>query len=255
MSVQKALRGWLVGFLSTRATGLGSCLAAALVLGACSGDDADIDASEAAQTGTPEIGVISDLDDTVIPPSNPEGSKPPYPGVATLYQILETRRNGQPGDVYYVTARTPERVVEVPAWLEEHGVPGGHIDTGTSGNPFVARPEKIRDIKAILARTGTQKFVLFGDTSHVDPEVQQAILAEHGDRIAAAIMHKVTQTVSPDRVEGLSLVHNYAEAAAALYAKGVINKTEARKVMRAARAEGLDLTTAQMEALLESAPH
>lgn len=231
---------------------------AAVGLFACSGAEEGADTGEGTDraesmvTGGPEIGIISDLDDTVIPPSNPEGSKPPYPGVAMLYRILETRRNGQPGDTHYVTARQPERVVEVPAWLEQHGVPTGPIETGTSGNPFVARPEKIRDIEGIFSRTGEQKFVLFGDTSHVDPDVQQAILRDHPERVAAAIMHKVTN-ISEERVRGLSVVTNYAEAAAVLYGKGVINKTEARKVMRAAKDEGLEITPAQIEELLDAA--
>ena len=38
---------------------------------------------------TIELGIVSDLDKTVVPPADPDLSKAPYPGVTRLYQILE----------------------------------------------------------------------------------------------------------------------------------------------------------------------
>lgn len=202
-------------------------------------------------SGNPgEIGVLSDLDDTVIPPSTPDLDAAPYPGVATLYDILEHRNNGQDGDVYYVTARGPDRVVDVPEYLADHGVPKGSIDTGVSGVPSVARAEKIRDAKRILDRTGAQKFVLFGDTSHVDPEVYKSLLSSHGDRVAAVFIHKVNAMVNPARVEGMHLHESYAEVAAILYEKSILTKAEALRVMHTAQDEGLALTDAQISDLL-----
>jgi len=58
-------------------------------------------------------------------------------------------------------------------------------------------------------------------------------------------------TVDMAKLEGLHLVDNYAEAAALLRQLGVINKTEARSIMRSARDQGLAITTAEMDALLE----
>jgi len=198
-----------------------------------------------------EIGIISDLDLTVIPESTPDLQHAPYPGVATLYSILEKRNNGLDGDVYYVTARGPERVVDVPDYLAEHGVPKGSIDTGIGGVPGIARAEKVRDAKRIFERTGTQKFVLFGDTSHVDPEVYKTLLGSNSDKIAAVFIHKVNATVNPDRVEGMHLHESYAEVAAILYELSILTKAEALKVMHAAQDEGLPLTDAQITALLD----
>lgn len=210
----------------------------------------DDDTSELDATGKGELGVVSDLDDTVIPKAKVDLSSAPFPGVRALYDVLEHRRKGKDGDVYYVTARTPDRIDGVPAYLEKHGVPGGDIATGTSTLPWVAQPEKVKDIEAILAKTKTQSFVLFGDSSHKDPEVYKEILAKHPDRVVAAFIHKVNKTVSPDRVKGLHLVESYAEAAGILYRVGALTKTEARSVMKAARDEGLAITDAEMTALL-----
>jgi phosphatidate phosphatase APP1 len=93
--------------------------------------------------------------------------------------------------------------------------------------------------------------VLFGDSSHRDPEVYQTILDLYPERIVAVFIHKVNQTVAPDRVEGLHLHESYAEVAAILYGYQVITRTEAKSVMVAAAQEGLTITEAEMEALLD----
>ena len=227
-------------------------LALGFSLAACSASPSDPDSSEAADlTAAPEIGLISDLDDTLIPKATVDLSKPPVPGIAALFDTLEHRKSGKDGDVYYVTARTPARVADVPAYLATNGVPAGPIETGTSGAPFIAIPEKEKDIEKILAATGTQRFVLFGDSTHVDGFVQQNILAKHPDRVIAGIILKATPTVAPAEVKGLHLVNSYAEAAAVLYGLGTITKTEARAVMKAAQDQGLAITTAEMNALLD----
>lgn len=207
------------------------------------------------QQGAPplvEVGVVSDLDKTVVPPATPDLSQAPYPGVSTLYQILEHRHDGAPGDLYFVTAREPADVVDIPDYLEQHHVPAGPIATGVSGFPWLARPEKVKDISAVLDATGAQKFILFGDSSHVDPEVSQDILALYPERILAVFIHKVNATVSPNRVEGLNLHESYAEVAALLYGYGAISRDEALSVMIAARDEGLPLTLAEMDAMLDA---
>ena len=198
-----------------------------------------------------ELGIVSDLDKTVVPPANPDLSTPPYPGVTTLYQILENRNGGKAGDMHYVTARQPEMVTEIPAYLAEHGVPAGPIETGISGLPWVAQPEKIADVSRILDATGEQRFVLFGDSSHRDPEVYKAIVEAYPERIIAGFIHKVNTTVSPNRVEGLHLHESYAEVAAILYGYTVITRDEALCVMQAAQDEGLAITEQQMETLLD----
>lgn len=234
-------RVWLVGIFG------------AALLAGCTGDLEDSSASsEAAVTTTEDIGIISDLDKTVIPEAEPDMSEPPYPGVTALIELLEHRRDGDDGDVYYVTARTPESSAGVPAYLEEHHIPAGHLDTGTSGVPWIGQAEKVRDIERILAATGTQRFVLLGDTAHRDPEVYKEILAAHPERVIAAFIQKVNANVPAERVEGLHLHEGYSEVAATLYEMKIITRAEARKVMQSAKSEGLAITSAQMDALLDA---
>ena len=196
-----------------------------------------------------ELGIVSDIDKTVLPPEGDTGLPPPYPGVVALLHALERTTAG---DVHFVTARQPEGIVDIPAWMDLHGVPKGPIETGVSGVPWIAQAEKVRDISRILDARAGQRFVLFGDTSHRDPEVYAEIRAAHPDRIAAIFIHKVNATVSASRVEGMHLVANYAEAAARAFGDRLLTEDEAREVMTAARADGLDLTDAEIDALIDT---
>ena len=104
--------------------------------------------------GDREQGIISDLDKTVIPPEdNLALPDAPYPGVTRLYQILEFGQAGtmQAGDMNFVTARNPERVVDIPDWLELQDIPTGPIHTGLTGVPWLAQAEKVRDITEVLS--------------------------------------------------------------------------------------------------------
>lgn len=197
--------------------------------------------------GGVEIGIVSDLDKTVIPHAEPDLSEAPYPGVTRLYQILE---GVDLGDMHYVTARSPDRVTEIPAYLEAHDVPAGPIETGISGLPWVAQPEKVKDISGVLDATGGQAFLLFGDSSHRDPEAYQEIQGLYPERIVAGFIHKVNATVSEHRVEGLYLHESYCEVAAILYGLDVLSRAQALEVMRSAQAEGEAIDDDAIEALL-----
>ena len=197
-----------------------------------------------------ELGIVSDIDKTVLPPETAAGMPPPYPGIAAMLRTLE---GATAGDVRFVTARTPDGVVDIPAWMAMHGVPAGTIDTGISGQPWVAQPEKVADISRILDATGDQPYVLFGDTAHRDPEVYKEIRAKYPTRITEIFIHKVNTTVTASRVTGMHLVNNYAEAAAIAFGKDLLTEAEARAIMNTARTEGLAITADEIDALIDAA--
>jgi len=200
-----------------------------------------------------EIAIISDLDRTVIPVHSGGLPSAPYPGVAALYTELDLGAGGTPGDMFYVTAREPEALTGIEAWLESHGVPAGPIEPGVSGVPWFARPEKVADITAILDARSDQSFVLFGDSNHVDPEVMADVLAAHPDRISAALLHDVSGIDPADVPPGIRLYAHYAEAAAVLLELGLVDEAAARRAMGSARAEGLSITQAEIDQLVADA--
>jgi hypothetical protein len=196
-----------------------------------------------------ELGVVSDIDKTVLPPETAAGLPDAYPGVAALYTALE---GSAPGDTYYVTARAADGIEGLAGWMEEQGLPAGPIDTGISTLPWVSQPEKVSDIARIFDAHPDQRFALFGDTSHRDPEVYREILGRYPGRVAAVFIHKVNQTVSPDRVDGMHLVEHYAEAAAIGFGLRLLDEAAARDVMTRARDEGLEISAAEIDALLDA---
>jgi hypothetical protein len=194
-----------------------------------------------------EVGIISDIDKTVLPPHDihAAGPKPsPYPGVVTLYTELE---GATPGDMTYVTARTPDLVTEIPDWMADHGLPVGPIETGV--NMWTSQAEKVRDIRRAMDANPDQSFVLFGDSSHRDPEVYAEILALYPTRVLAVFIHKVNN-VNPARVTGMNLITNYAQVASRLLELNILDEPAARRAMEAAQAEGLAITDSEIDGLL-----
>jgi len=198
-----------------------------------------------------EIGLISDLDRTVIPPYEDVLPAEPYPGVTALYNELEYRNLGYPGDAYYVTARGEEELAGIPEWLEQNGLPAGPIETGGTADYWAARAEKVADISAILDAHPDQTFILFGDSNHVDPEVFQDVIELYPGRIEAALIHLVNNA-NPDRLVGLHPFDNYARAAAILFGQGILSESVARGVMMAARYQGLDITLSEIDELIQN---
>lgn len=91
---------------------------------------------------------------------------------------------------------------------------------------------------------------MFGDSSHRDPEAYNEIVAKYPGRVKAAFIHNVSRSVTPQRMEGLYLIENYAEAAAILFREGVLDEAGARRVMANAQLEGLESTDAQINELI-----
>jgi hypothetical protein len=197
-----------------------------------------------------ELGIVSDIDKTILPPETAAGMPPPYPGIGPLLTTIE---GTMLGDVHYVTARTPARIVDIPPWMAMHGVPEGSFDTGMSGIPGIAQAEKIADITRLFDSTPGQRYVMFGDTSQRDPEVYKAIRTAYPTQIASIFIHKVDATVDMTRVEGMHLIDNYAQAAALAFGDDLITETQARDVMNAAKAAGLQITAAEIDALIDDA--
>ncbi len=198
-----------------------------------------------------EIGIISDLDKTIIPPSS-SGTLPAaaYAGAAALYGELDVGDGGEPGDVYYVTARSEDMIADVPDWLSDQGLPSGPIDPGVSGLPWIARPEKVADMSKIFDANPRQRFILLGDTNHVDPEVMHDMMEKYPGRIVATYIHGV-KNIDPTRTEGLFVYDDFSQVAANLFGIGVLSEAAARSAIDSAVTEGVDLSPADVDALID----
>jgi len=180
--------------------------------------------------GAHEIGVISDIDDTVAPLKG--GAR--FPGAGALYQALERGQDGrgQDGDIHYVTARPALVMGDVRGRLDRAGVPQGTVDDGNLGEAIFRgqdgyEDEKVRDIERQLRLHPGQRFVLIGDDTQRDPEVYRRIVEAHPDRIAGVFIHQVeggkpdTSRFPPVR---FFFFDDYAQVAEVMAQRGLITK-------------------------------
>jgi phosphatidate phosphatase APP1 len=114
---------------------------------------------------------------------------------------------------------------------------------------WTSQAEKVRDIRRAMDANPDQSFVLFGDSSHRDPEVYAEILALYPTRVLAVFIHKVNN-VNPARVTGMNLITNYAQVASRLLELNILDEPAARRAMEAAQAEGLAITDSEIDGLL-----
>lgn len=204
-------------------------------------------------------GVITDFDQTLVPAHDGTPIPRPFPGIAALIHELQgarPRSSEDAGYTHYVTARTPELSAPLPAYLARQGLPSPgnlHIGLATDRDADKAR-KKVADISGIIARDPGRGFVLFGDSSHIDPAVYREVKARFPGQVAAALIHRVKDNVPPEGYPGLLVVDDYVDAALALHEAGVLSAQAALRVVDCARLEGLSLRAAQSHrvAALES---
>lgn len=195
-------------------------------------------------------GVITDFDQTLVPAHDGTPIPRPFPGIAALIHELQgARPNTSPdaGYTHYVTARTPEFSAPLPAYLVRQGLPTpGNLHIGLETEQDADKTKKkIDDISRIIAKDPGRGFVLFGDSSHIDPTVYQEVKARFPDQVVAALIHRVKDNVPPEGYPGLLVVEDYVDAALALHEAGVLSPQAALRVVECARLEGLSLRAAQ----------
>ena len=190
--------------------------------------------------GAHELGIISDIDDTVAPYGSDKGDGDRFPGAGALYHALERgpAGTGQAGDIHYVTARPPLVLGDAYRRLREAEVPVGTVDDGDLGEVIFRgergmEREKLRDIERQLQLHPGQRFVLIGDDSQRDPEVYRSILQQHGDQVAGVYIHRVGGDArGAEDFPGVQFFDDYGQVAQDLARRGLISRADARAVQR-----------------------
>ena len=174
---------------------------------------------------TARLGVISDLDDTVVQTgaTDPRAllrsvfltnarTRLPFAGVASLYRALqEGAGGGQNNPVFYVSS-SPWNLHDVLAeFLAIREIPEGPImlrDWGLSDRellPTSHGSHKIEAIRDIIELYPTLPFVLIGDSGQEDPEIYREIVARYPSRILAIYIRNVTpHPARVDRIRALA---------------------------------------------------
>jgi phosphatidate phosphatase APP1 len=168
---------------------------------------------------TAQLGVISDLDDTVVQTGATDArallrsvflanarTRLPFPGVATLYRALQDGAGGSQNNPVFYVSSSPWNLYDVLSeFLARREIPEGPImlrDWGLSESellPTSHGSHKVEAIRSIVELYPTLPFVLIGDSGQEDPEIYREIVARYPSRILAIYIRNVTP--DPARAE------------------------------------------------------
>lgn len=158
------------------------------------------------------LGVISDLDDTVIRTGvrrlmrlvasnfleNPR-TRLPFPGVAPFYRALHAGVDGTlPTPIFYVSSSPWNLHDFLVEFLEVRGIPVGPLllrDWTMSRETFLPRghhSHKAEAIELIFTTFPDIAFILVGDSGQQDPEIYRDMARRHPGRVAAIYIRDVT---------------------------------------------------------------
>jgi phosphatidate phosphatase APP1 len=156
---------------------------------------------------TTTLGVVSDIDDTVIVTMLPqplvafrnaflmlESARTPVAGMADLYAGLAA---GQP-DVFvvYLSTGAWNTAGALSRFLHHHGFPRGPLlltDWGPTATSWFrsGRGHKRAQLRRLLEDLPDLSWVLVGDDGQHDPEIYAELAAEHPDRVTAIAIREL----------------------------------------------------------------
>lgn len=177
-----------------------------------------------------ELGVISDLDDTVIETGITRGleflrltlltsvsERAPLPGAAELYRALAARRDGGAERPVFYLSTSPWNLYELLSrFIALRGFPGGPLlltDWGPSRTNLLrvtAENHKLTLIRALLAEHPGLGVVLVGDTGQLDPEIYAAVALEAPERVRAVYVRRTVDITPARAVEVAALARRTA---------------------------------------------
>ncbi|CAN5746984.1 App1 family protein [soil metagenome] len=163
-------------------------------------------------TAAAELGVISDLDDTVIRTDatrllsmlkrtllDNAHTRLPFPGVAEFYSGLHDGTAGDAANPIFYVSSSPWNLYPVlTEFLEHQSVPMGPLmlrDWGISEHgilPTRHGEHKLGAIRQILGCYPHLPFILIGDSGQEDPEIYRQVVHEFGARILAVYIRDVS---------------------------------------------------------------
>jgi phosphatidate phosphatase APP1 len=181
--------------------------------------------------GDAELGVISDLDDTVIQSRitsflqavrtmmlGNARTRLPFPGVAAFYQALGRGSDGTRRNPIFYVSSSPWNIYDLIAdFMEVQGIPAGPIQLRDWDITFSAlsssrhRDFKEPAIREILELNPALPFILIGDNGQHDPEIYRAILDRYPGRIRAIYIRNVD--ANPERSAALQALAREVKAA------------------------------------------
>jgi len=166
------------------------------------------------------VGIISDLDDTVVRSSatsvlkmawivllNNAHTRLPFEGVSAFYEALRRGVEGTGHNPIFYVSSSPWNIYDVlEDFLNVHGVPPGPLFL-KDWSPTVLgkhRDHKLGIIRRLLSLYPELPFVLIGDSGEQDPEIYHQAVREHPGRIRAIYIRDVTSAARDAEVRAIA---------------------------------------------------
>ena len=165
------------------------------------------------------LGVISDIDDTIIKTgandlirnwrtillSSAEG-RAPFKGVAAFYRALEEGTHGRPVNPIFYVSSSPWNLYDLlERFMALNRIPAGPMflrDLGLDRNRFVQGPHdehKLGVIERLFAFYPALSFVLIGDSGQHDARIYREAVRRHPGRVLAVYIREVAASAARRR--------------------------------------------------------
>lgn len=154
------------------------------------------------------VGVISDIDDTVMVTALPrpllaawntfvldEHARTPVPGMAVMLERLVRRQEGTP--IIYLSTGAWNVAPTLSRFLNRHLYPAGALlltDWGPTHDRLFrsGRQHKADNLRRLAAEFPDVRWLLVGDDGQHDPEIYGSFAEEHPDNVAAVAIRQLS---------------------------------------------------------------
>jgi phosphatidate phosphatase APP1 len=155
------------------------------------------------------LGVISDMDDTVLQSEitsfvraarlmllENARTRLPFPGVAAFYRALERGTTSTDANPIFYVSSSPWNLYDLIAdFLDAQKIPTGPMllrDWDIGRQLMRTRDYKLTQIREILSTYPALPFILVGDSGQEDPEIYGSVVSEFPGRILAIYIRNVS---------------------------------------------------------------
>lgn len=169
-----------------------------------------------------DVGVISDVDDTILRTgaqrflemvrTTATGSaltRTPFAGVGELYRAFTQPMDGPRRPVFYVSSSPWNLHGFLTAFMAHRGIPLGPVllrDLGIDDNKLIKSSHgthKLRRIGEVLELHPELRVVLVGDSGQHDPQIYADVVEQHPGRVVAVWIREVRHDPGDGRVESV----------------------------------------------------
>ncbi|MFD2035662.1 App1 family protein [Belliella marina] len=160
-----------------------------------------------------EYGVISDIDDTIVPTGATRiwemvkttflgnaHSRMPFPGVSAFYQALEKGTDGMENNPMFYVSSSPWNLYDfLMELLEVHKIPKGPLmlrDLGLSREHFFSGSHfdhKLSQVEKIFRLIPSIPFILIGDSGQHDAEIYLQVIKDYPGRVKMIYIRDVSE--------------------------------------------------------------